>query len=250
MNPLHSSDELYYQISSANYSLPILTTPEDQIFHEPLINVSAFPSTNQIRKGKKQKQLSTWGTEDYKITTDDNKKRMHREIEKQRRQDMTRFCTTFRSLLPLEYIKGKRSTSDHIHEGTNYIRYLQNKVKQLEAKKEELMKLSNLSPVGPESGSFTIHRSTYVTVHPCPGGVQIKCSYSFTKHVFPLSRVLEIVLKEGLNVVNCTSTKTDDHRFIHTIRSEDPHMMTGPDYTELQRKLIEAISSSCLEETV
>lgn len=105
-----------------------------------------------------------------------------------------------------------------MHEGTNYIKYLQNKVKQLQAKRDELMKLSNLSsPFGPpeSTGSFV------VVVHPCSGGVQIKCSYSL-KCVFPLSRVLNIVLKEGLNVVNCVSIKTDD-MFIHTILSEVPY---------------------------
>lgn len=85
------------------------------------------------------------------------------------------------------------------------------------------MKLSNLRPVGSESGRFSItHFPIGVIVHPCPGDVQIKCSYSFGKYACPLSRVLDIVLKEGLDVVNCTSTKPDD-RFIHTIRCEVPY---------------------------
>ncbi|XP_027364728.1 transcription factor bHLH36-like [Abrus precatorius] len=209
-----------------------------------------MPFTSQRGiKGKQREKLPDWGTKDYKITAiDENKKHMHREIEKQRRQEMAKLCTTFRSLLPLEYIKGKRSISDHMHEGTKYIKYLQNKVKQLQAKKDELMKLSNLSPFGTDTGNFTTHSPIHVIVHPCPGGVQIKCSYSFRKYVFTLSSVLDIVVKEGLDVVNCTSIKTEDGRFIHTVRSEDPHMMTGSNYTELQRNLIEAISSSGLEE--
>ena len=85
------------------------------------------------------------------------------------------------------------------------------------------MKLSNLRPVGSESGRFSItHFPICVIVHPCPGDVQIECSYSFGKYACPLSRVLDIVLKEGLDVVNCTSTKPDD-RFIHTIRCEVPY---------------------------
>ncbi|KAH1191072.1 Transcription factor [Glycine max] len=110
------------------------------------------------------------------------------------------------------------------------------------------MKLSNLRPVGSESGRFSItHFPICVIVHPCPGDVQIECSYSFGKYACPLSRVLDIVLKEGLDVVNCTSTRTDD-RFIHTTRSEVLHTLTANNYTELQRKLVKAISSSSSEE--
>ncbi|KAK7280032.1 hypothetical protein RJT34_25094 [Clitoria ternatea] len=256
MNPLHPSDydELYFQISSVNYlSQPIQRTPEDQILNDPMIDASDLLWTNQI-EGKQIENLPALGTHDYNITTtgtiDENKKWMHKETEKQRRQEMSKLCTTFRSLLPLEYIKGKRSISDHMHEGTKYIKYLQNKVNMLQAKRDELMKLSNLSPrIGSQSGKFTTtNPPIHVIVHPCSGGVQIECSYSFRKYVFPLSRVLDIVLKEGLDVVNCTSTKTYD-RFIHTIRSEDLHIMSRTNYNELQRKLVEAISSgSSLEE--
>lgn len=121
--------------------------------------------------------------------------------------------------------QGKRSISDHMHEGTKYIKHLENKVKELQAKRDKLKKLSDLSPVVSDSESFsTTHLPICVIVHPFPGGVQIKCSYSFRKYVFPLSRVIHMVLKEGLDVLNCTSTKTDDS-FIHTIRLEVPYRL-------------------------
>lgn len=121
MNPLQPGDDFYFQISSSDnyYSLPILTTTEDKILHDPVMDDgtggTTLPcsSTQKGSKGKQRKQLSlpasaaAWGTEDnYKNTTDvENKKWMHREIEKQRRQEMARLCTSFRSLLPFEYIK-------------------------------------------------------------------------------------------------------------------------------------------------
>jgi len=113
MNPLHPTDELYFEITTDNYySLPIQTTPpENQIFYDPVIDASApIPSTAQMgtTKGKQREKLPAWTKEDYKITTmDENKRWIHRETEKQRRQEMTRLCTDFRSLLPLEYIKVK-----------------------------------------------------------------------------------------------------------------------------------------------
>lgn len=276
MNPLHPSDELCFQITTDKYySLPIQTTPfQNQILYDPVKDGSALiPCTGQMEttKGKQRGKLPAWRNEDYKITTiDENKKWMHRETEKQRRQEMTRLCTDFRSLLPLEYIKvntaaihgyfyhlcmssifhlvnshwrallcismliilhlddhhqGKRSISDHMHEGTKYIKHLENKVKQLQAKRDQFKELSNLSPVVSDSGSFnTTHLPICVIVHPFVGGVQIKCSYSFRQYAFPLSRVIDMVLKEGLDVVNCTSTKTDD-RFIHTVRLEVPYQL-------------------------
>lgn len=133
---------------------------------------------------------------------------------------------TIFSILYLDgHHQGKRSISDLMHEGSNYIKHLENKVKQLEAKRDKFKKLSNLIPLVSDSGSFgTTHFPICVLVHPFPGGSQIKCSYSFRKYVFPLSRVIDMVLKEGLDVVNCTSTKTDD-RFIHTIRLEVPYLL-------------------------
>ncbi|KAK7270803.1 hypothetical protein RJT34_26239 [Clitoria ternatea] len=203
-----------------------------------------------MRKGKeKQQQESLFcGDEDnYKVAMDnENKKLMHKEIERQRRQEMGNLCATLRSLLPLEYIKGKRSTSDHVYEAMNYINHLQNKVKQLQEKKDKLMKESNFSTIDPENeNSRTTNFPPLVIVYPFPGGLEIMCNHGYIRSIFPLSRVLDILLKEGLNVVSTTSIKRDS-RYIHTIRSEDPlhQNMTGTDYSELQLKLMEAISSS------
>lgn len=176
---------------------------------------------------------------------EENKKWMHKETERQRRQDMTNLCTNLRSLLPIEYIKGKRSISDHVNEATNYINHLQEKLKQLQDKKAELMKVSNLSTNATTQNGSNIQ--PFVIVQPFPGGLEIVCSYSFNKCLFPLSRVLDMLLKEGLNLISCTSNMIEG-RFIYTIRSEEP-IMTGIDYSELQRKLTEAISCSSLQES-
>ncbi|KAL9324194.1 hypothetical protein ACSQ67_009051 [Phaseolus vulgaris] len=180
---------------------------------------------------------------------DENKKWMHKETERQRRQEMGKLCTNLRSLLPLEYIKGKRSASDHVHEAMNYINHLQDKVKQLQAKRDALLKVSNnFSSTGPENeSSCTTHLPPLVFVHPFPGGLEIMCSYSCRRSVFPMSRLLDILHKEGLSVVSTTSIRRDG-RFIHTIQSENPNHpnMIDTDYSELQIKLMEALSSSTI----
>ncbi|XP_057763003.1 transcription factor bHLH36-like [Arachis stenosperma] len=212
-------------------------------------------------KGKEKElhQVTIWGLENNNISIDnneENKKWMHRETERQRRQEMGKLCATLRSLLPLEYIKGKRSTSDHMYEAVNYINQLQNKVKKLQAKRDELKKHfsdlnNNAIHDDDDEDESILHLPPYAVVHPLQGvGVEIICCYSFKKCLCPLSRLLHILIGEGLNIINTISTKKNG-RFIHTIQSEDPNISSSADYSELQRKLTEAISSSSsLSETL
>ncbi|KAI4347469.1 hypothetical protein L6164_008281 [Bauhinia variegata] len=245
MNPSYHSDELIFQIRSPNACLlPIQKIPEDQILHDSPTNGSCLGYNSHKGKGKMRKQLPAREKEDIGKIEDENKKWMRKETEKLRRQEMATLCASLRSLLPLEYIKGKRSTSDHLYETLNYIKHLKNKVKQLEDKRDELMKLSNLSFVNSGNENSTTHLPTCVIVLPCLDGVQIMCSYSLKQHAFPLSSLLDILRREGLNVVSCTSTKSNDHqRLIHIIQSEISDM-ARTDFSELRRKISEGISSS------
>ncbi|XP_028773259.1 transcription factor bHLH36-like [Neltuma alba] len=239
MNPLHpfGDEDLFFQISFLNRSPPsIQTIPEHEIFHDPaeVKHHESFPpnfGSEVIPKGKgkqKQKEFSV------KIAEDANKKWMHRETERQRRQEMATLCASLRSALPLEYIRGKRSASDHIDGAVKYIKHQKNKVKQLKEKRDELMKNGH---------------GISVIVHPYKGGVEIMCSYSFREYVFAQSTLLSILIKEGLNVVSCTSIKRDE-MFILTIRLEESDISESTtDYSELQRKLTAVILSTQYRKT-
>lgn len=111
-----------------------------------------------------------------------------------------------------------------MYEAVKYIKHLKNKVKKLEAKRDELKKLCDLSPFGCESGgnSSITHFPISVIVHSFKGGAEIMCSYSFRKYVFTHSQLLSTLIKEGLHVVSCNFTKLTDDRFIHTFRFEVP----------------------------
>ncbi|XVF49868.1 hypothetical protein PTKIN_Ptkin04bG0050500 [Pterospermum kingtungense] len=76
--------------------------------------------------------------------TDNKKKLIRRERERNRRQEMSNLYARLQSLLPYEYLKGKRSAFDHLHEAVKYIKHLQNRIRDLKYKRDELKRSSNL----------------------------------------------------------------------------------------------------------
>lgn len=118
----------------------------------------------------------------------------------------------------MSFLQGKRSVSDHMHEAVNYINYMTNKIEALTIKRDELKSSfdSSAQTTDPGSGSYNPenHSPNSVVVRPCLDGIEIVISSPFA-----LSRMLEILLKEGLDIVGCASTKVNG-RLIHTIQSE------------------------------
>ena len=130
--------------------------------------------------------------------------------------------------------QGKRSISDHIHEAGKYIKQLQIKIKELSTKRDDLKKhyLSDSSSIGPtdhggagSSSSFTPRppqQGQFIRVQPCCGGVEIAIGtsdFGGADGGLALSRVLEVILEEGLSLVSCVSTKVND-KLLHTVQSE------------------------------
>ncbi|VVB10202.1 unnamed protein product [Arabis nemorensis] len=171
-----------------------------------------------------------------RVSTDNNdmEKMMHREIERQRRQEMASLYASLRSLLPLHYIQGKRSTSDQVNEAVNYIKYLQRKNKELSSRRDELMLLSGGSFLNDCKHDMKI--VNHVVVRQCLVGVEIVFSSRFCGGQPRLSSVLQVLSENGLCLVNSISSIVDD-RLIYTIQAE-VKSITLVDLAELEERLI------------
>ncbi|KAK1441495.1 hypothetical protein QVD17_07430 [Tagetes erecta] len=141
------------------------------------------------------------------------KKIVHREIERQRRQEMTKLYASLRDLLPLEFIKGNRSISDHMKQAVHYIKEMEENVKGLSAKRDHFKKVVNMNQ------SLTNNPLNTVSVTLCNEGVEILINSCLIEDGFMLSSVLNTLVEEGLNVTSCTLTKVKD-RLFHSIHTQ------------------------------
>lgn len=186
------------------------------------------------------------------------KKMVHREIERQRRQEMATLHASLRSLLPLPFIRvrqliihiciyistfpflflflivyvlvrvisiivillefqGKRSMSDQMNEAVNYINHLQKNIKELSEKRDKLKKKVAINSSlesrenKHESCGFTVRQNS-------SGAVGIEIS-GLSEEGVSLSKLLELLLEEGLEVFCCLSTKVDG-RLLHSLQCE------------------------------
>ncbi|KAI3808849.1 hypothetical protein L1987_24812 [Smallanthus sonchifolius] len=188
---------------------------------------------NQVNKARKRHGDQSPSSKPNSATTEgatDSKdehtqrKLVHREIERQRRQDMAKLCASLRGLLPLEFLKGKRSTSDHMHQAVNYIKHMQENIRVLSVKRDRLKKFMDTSVPHPNT----------VSISSCKEGIQILINSCSIEDGFPLSRVLKAI-SEGLNVIAYTCTKVNQ-RLIHSIQTE-VNDSVSTDNSKLQQRL-------------
>ncbi|XP_010448440.1 PREDICTED: transcription factor bHLH118 [Camelina sativa] len=159
------------------------------------------------KRGRPSKKL--------RVSSDQNMERiLHKEVEKQRRLEMASLYASLRSRLPLEFIQGKRSTSDQVNGAVNYIEYLQRNIKDMSSKRDDLILLYGRS-IGSSNEQSWNEISNHVVIRPCLVGVEIVFSILQT----PFSSVLKVLRERGLCVLGCISSNVND-RLIHTLQAE------------------------------
>ncbi|GLT90965.1 hypothetical protein SLE2022_088770 [Rubroshorea leprosula] len=249
-----NTDDLFESFSFPSFEPDelFLALPEDTDFLSNKTNNCTGCVDSGSNTGRRKAPETPSGSGANKdVNPPDNKKKKikHREIERQRRQEMATLYGALKSLLPPDYLKGKRSISDHMNQAVRYINDLQRRIAELNEKRNELKRLSSScsSSFVPQCLQGCPDQDTTVTVRPClgRGGVEVVISTALSQGL-PLSSVIQVLIAEGLRIANCISTRVDE-RLMHTVVSE---VSVGRvvDPSALQKKLEElAFHSSRLD---
>ncbi|CAL1405092.1 unnamed protein product [Linum trigynum] len=265
MFPLYQGNELCFQISSSSSPnpqhliLPTNTTPPTPIPNPHHTYHAPAPAPRRRKKPASnpavmENSISGGAAKDGG-GQEHEKKVMHREIERQRRQEMSTLYASLRFLLPLKFIKGRRSMSDHMNEAVNYIKHLQRRIQDLDAQKNQLVILrrkkkkntttltNNIGSSSTTTASVTARPSgghPTVEVRRCLGGLEIVLAEEEGGGGgcgLRLSRVMRLLVEEGVSVVNCVSTVVNRKSF-HTLLVEVDQEQTSFDTRALQQKLM------------
>ncbi|KAL7141848.1 hypothetical protein ABFS83_08G081800 [Erythranthe nasuta] len=181
------------------------------------------------------------------INVVESKKSGDRDIERQCRQEMSLLYSSLRSLLPLQYVKGKRAVSDHTHQAVIYIKHMQMRNEEMRIKREKLNKLTNNVSETRSEDRVIIEAAansspTYcVKINVCNGaGINeiLITSSSIDNGSFSLSKVFVKLLQRGFNVISCVSTRVDN-LFLHKIQIDEENDFTSNiDLTKLEEELV------------
>lgn len=266
-DPLQPSDDLdYYQIPYIHPPPPAPMFQQATISNNNNNNFNITTTGKRLRQPEKKSSPQFPEVVGNNIINDDGsctdhklKRIIHRDIERQRRQEMANLYASLRSLLPLEYIKGKRSIADHMQEAVNYIKYLQKNIEELGVRRDEIMKKASSSNSKTNSnnngssasedgsGVSVSPNSSTVTVNLCRDGaleilISGSCNLKELTVNFPISKVLKKLVEEGFNVISCISTKSNEFVTVHRILTAEVRDTKCINIMELQQKLSNIIN--------
>ncbi|KAG6579463.1 Transcription factor basic helix-loop-helix 126, partial [Cucurbita argyrosperma subsp. sororia] len=193
------------------------------------ISVPQFPSISPLENDKsasKRPKRSSRRNPPPNASNDENpndqkrKKILHRDVERQRRQEMSSLYSSLRSLLPLEYLKTR--------------------IQQLSDQRDDLKSLSGENMAVGTGETLNSSRRDSVVVRSKNGlGIQVVLDTA-TQHRLPVSDVIRVLAVEGLEILSCITTKVNE-RYLHTIECQivdNDGCYPSIDVSKLQHKLI------------
>ncbi|XP_060215406.1 transcription factor bHLH55-like [Lycium barbarum] len=229
-----SCDQLYK--SSVSTSTSIIAPDQFQTSCDRLYKSSVNSRSSNLDDDNKKGLRSDESNELKKV--------VHRNVERQRRQEMANLVASLRSLIPFEFIKGERSISDHMQVAVNYIKQCQKNIEELDNRRKRIKNIS-LDDQNKSSTNYVHNHNSNncVTVNKCEDGMEILINVNngHKEEIFSLSKVLRWLLEEGLNVVSCVNSKHDEWTLIR-IQCRVSDISSGLTAAGLQKKLTDVIN--------
>ena len=105
-----------------------------------------------------------------------------------------------------------------MNEAANYIKHMQNNIKELGAKRDEMKKISNHCN-NMENNHAGLHTSCNFTIHENNGIMGIEITSGFREEKPKISKLLQFLTEEGLEVVSFFSTEVNG-RLLHSVQCE------------------------------
>ncbi|KAL2898392.1 hypothetical protein RDABS01_040174 [Bienertia sinuspersici] len=230
-DPILLDDELLNFINSVISPTPdLINEDKNNILQNQTQNQNKTPLINNDPSNQGS-QLEAKPPQHKKAEKEGKKKLSAVETERKRRQVMSNLVQDLRSILPAEYVKRKRSTPDLLQEATNYITHLEERIKELNVRKKKLSAITRSAESSSSSdrNNNSKHQQKYhVTIKPYKeGSIEIiigrNAKYDNTddnsSHSVPLSKVLNLLSEEGVNIVSCISSRIHDD-LVHTIQTQ------------------------------
>ncbi|XP_031120703.1 transcription factor bHLH118-like isoform X1 [Ipomoea triloba] len=245
---LDDHPQLLHQIPSQQPNGILSSSQQNYTMEDPTswINPNNNDCGESFKKKRKRREMKLQSGDD----DDSCRRALHRDVEKRRRNQMANLYESLRSLLPLQYIKGKRSASDHMQASVSYIKDLEKKVEGLHKKREKMiMKMKKTSSSSSnivvekeaKSAKWCCANDICVAVNKCEDGIEILMN---TRHrrggvEYPLSELLETLLRQGLNVVNCCYSHQEDRSLLRI--QAQVNGWSDVDEAALQQKVVDVV---------
>ncbi|KAH9330137.1 hypothetical protein KI387_002245, partial [Taxus chinensis] len=139
----------------------------------------------------------------------DQKKDDHKWNERKRRHDMKSLCSLLASLIPPQYLKGKRSLSDQLLASACHIHDLKKNVQDLDKERESLRTEQFCEINVPIDGSSAFPAVRLI----CNAGSGIQICVNGFKQQVELSRILQLLDECGVEVDSASLSTVADKVF-------------------------------------